>query len=437
MEVPIVMSTNAKNAPDTILPERAPALFVPLRYFLVGLAYLAVLLLTVVWQAGMLKNDYLHNPATLAVTHLFTLGFAGTIVNGALIQLVPVLLHSKLYSEHMANWQLAFHTAGVFGMVVGFLEFETAWIITGGSLVITGAVLFLTNLALTFRRAERFNWHGAHMAVAIVYYVSTLTWGLVMALNQRYGFMGEVEGAALNAHLAMGLLGWFSLMIVGAGLKLVPMFAPGKALPARLVALTGGGLALGALLIVAGGWLGKAALWPGVALAAAALLGYVGLIGYSYLHRRPGPLDFSIRFTLTAGFCMALPVLALLWAGREARAGLVFFFALAFVGGTILGMLLRIIPFMVWLHRFRNRTHKLEKIPFLHELFQPRLGWITLLTWFPGVTVMALGLGLQVAILLMAGAGICLVGLAAFGWALRQILHHIPPGRPPLFPGKQ
>jgi hypothetical protein len=431
----VLHMTTPKVGPDTIIPERAPSLWVPLRFFLGGLFALAVLLVVAYQKAPLLAADYLHNPATLAVTHLFTLGLGGMVVMGALYQMVPVLLYSTLFSERLANVHLAVHATGLVLMVTGFLKFATLWTATGGGLVLTGAILFVINLGMTFRRAERWNWHGAFMPVAVLFYLSTLIWGFVLALNQRYGFLGEVEGAPLTGHLTLGFLGWFSLMIVSAGLKLVPMFAPAKSLPPRLVAATGGGLAAGVLAILAGLWLGRPLLWAGAVLAAAALLSYAGLISYAYLHRRTGPLDFSVRFSLTAAYFMMPAVLGLPWAPREWQAGLTFLFALGFVGGTILGMLLRIIPFMVWLHRFRNRTHKLEKIPFLHELFQPRYGWIAMLTWFPAVVLFSLGVALVQGLLITVGAIVAMIGLAAYAWALRQVLHHVKPGTPALFPG--
>jgi hypothetical protein len=435
------MPTTPSIGPDTIIPERAPSLGVALRFFLVGLAFLLTLLLTAIWKAPMLTADYLHNPATLAVTHLFTLGFGGSVVTGALYQMIPVLLYSKLHSERLANIHLVLHAGGALLMVEGFLHFQTLWVIIGGSTVLTGALLFILNLALTFKAAERWNWHGIFMVAAVIYYLSTLTWGIVMALNQHYGFLGEVEGAPLGGHLTLGLLGWFSLMIVGVGMKLVPMFAPTKSIKPVIVGATGGALGVSVPLILAGLWAGPALLWPALLLALAGLLGYAGLAAYAYLHRRKGPLDFSVRFSLTAALLLPLPAAAFLAgnfiaSGRPLKAGAVFFFALAFIGGTILGMLLRIIPFMVWLHRFRNRTHKQEKVPFLHEMFQPRLGWIAYLTWFPGTFVMSLGVALRSAPAVIIGAVICLVGMGAYIWAQRQVLHHIPPGRPALFPGK-
>lgn len=431
------MSTPTKIGPDTISPERAPALGVPLRWFLTALAFLAMLLAFALWKAPLLAADYLHNPATLAVTHLFTLGFGGSVVTGALYQMVPVLLYSKLYNERLSDVHLAVHGAGALLMVVGFYYAQTWFVIVGGSLVVIGSLLFLLNLGLTFRRAERWNWHGAFMAAAVIYYLSTLTWGLVMALNQRYGFLGEVEGAPLSGHLTLGLLGWFSLMIVAVGLKLVPMFAPAKSLPAPFVAATAGSLAAAVPVMLAGLWLGPVVLWIGGVLAFGGLAGYAGLSAYSYLHRRSGPLDFSIRFSLTAAGCMLLAVLLFPWAGRDFRAGLVFFYAFGFIGGTILGMLLRILPFVVWLHRFRNRTHKQEKIPFLHELFNRRLGWVALLAWFPGAACMAAGVAMATPLLVTAGALLGAVALVGFVLAVRQVLHHVKPGTPALFPGQK
>ncbi|HWI64154.1 MAG TPA: hypothetical protein VNT75_20135 [Symbiobacteriaceae bacterium] len=415
---------------NTIIPERAPRLWVPLRFFLAGLLSLAFLLVVAIYKAPLLALDYLHNIATLAVTHLMTLGLGGLVVMGALYQMAPVLLYSQLYSERMADIHLAIHATGLTLMVTGFLQFETILIATGGGFILTGAVLFLINLGITFRRAERWNWHGAFMPVAVLAYISTLTWGFVLALNQRYNLFGEIEGRALNGHLTLGFLGWFSLMIVSAGLKLLPMFAPAKFLPPRVVIATAGSLATGVVAMLAGFWVGRPLVVGGMLLAAAGLLAYAGLTAYIYLHRRSGPLDFSVRFALTAAACLIPPVLGLPWASREWQAALVFLFALGFVGGTILGMLLRIIPFMIWLHRFRNRTHKLEKIPFLHELFQPRLGWAAYLTWFPAVLFISLGVAVVQGFLITIGAVVGLAGLVAYGLALRQMLRHVPPGTP-------
>lgn len=433
-----------------IMPERAPTLGVPLRYFIAAGLYLIVMLLLAIYKAPMLVADYLHNPATLALTHLFTMGFAGSVVSGALYQITPVLLFSTLHSERLANLHLGLHVTGVAAMVWGFYHVATIWTITGGTLILTGAVLFGLNLYATFRKVERWNPHGALMALALLFYLTTLGWGMVMAFNQRFGFLSVVEGAPLGAHLTLGMVGWFGLMVVGVGLKLVPMFAPAAPVHARVVLAVGGSLVGGVLLTVLGlvlpgglpllgervlpfGWV----LPLGLLLLAVGLLGYTGALVQTYRRRRSvsRPPDFSVRFALTAALLLPLPVLLLLGAGRGAQAGLVLLYALGFVGGTILGMLLRIVPFMVWLHRFRHRATKRERIPFLHEMFHYRLGWIAYLTWFPGVGLMAVGMAVGLGAVFAAGAVVALVGAVAVLLALGQVLGQVPLNAGPRYPG--
>ena len=60
---------------------------------------------------------YHYNQYVIAATHLFVLGWICTIVMGAMYQLVPVALETKLYSEKLAAWQFVFHLVGFTGMV--------------------------------------------------------------------------------------------------------------------------------------------------------------------------------------------------------------------------------------------------------------------------------------------------------------------------------
>ena len=61
--------------------------------------------------------SYHYNQYVIALTHLFVLGWICSIVMGAMYQLVPVALETKLYSEKLARWQFAFHFVGFIGMV--------------------------------------------------------------------------------------------------------------------------------------------------------------------------------------------------------------------------------------------------------------------------------------------------------------------------------
>jgi len=130
------------NGRVTILTERAPALATPLRLFLLGVTSLFALLGISIWKAPLLALDYVRNSATVSVTHLFTLGFGGLILSGALYQLTPVVLHSQSPRVTMVNLHLALQSIGLAGLVIGFLQSESLWLIGGGSLIVIGGAIF-------------------------------------------------------------------------------------------------------------------------------------------------------------------------------------------------------------------------------------------------------------------------------------------------------
>lgn len=436
------MATTPNN-PEVILPERAPRLWVPLRFMLAGLGFLAALLLFALFQAPDLAADYRMNPAVLTATHLFTLGFAGMITSGALYQMVPVLLHQNLWSERLADLHLAIQGVGAATLSYGFFNQQTGPIITGGTLVVVGALLLLLNLFRTARAAPRRNLHAGFMGAALLFYLITISWGLLLATNQRYGFLIGFEQVSLPTHLLLGLGGWFSLLIFGVALKLVPMFAPSRPLPTRVRMAVGGSAAVGITVTLIGLWTSAGLLSLGIVIMALATLAYTGALWYSFAVRRSGPLDFSVRFALLASLFLVGTVAAGVggWVSqglnRSQQAGLVWLFALAWIGGTIIGMLLRILPFMVWLHRFRHRLDRQERIPFLHELFHPALGWCAFHGWFVGAGLLALGVGTFSPGHIQLGAGIGALGAVAFGAAVFQTLRQIPPGTPPRYPGRK
>src|SRR5215217_704454 len=88
----------------------------PLAFMLAGLLALTTGVGWLVVRPSILST-YHYNQSVIALTHLFVLGWICSIVMGAMYQLVPVALETKLYSERLAKWQFAFHLVGFIGMV--------------------------------------------------------------------------------------------------------------------------------------------------------------------------------------------------------------------------------------------------------------------------------------------------------------------------------
>src|ERR1043165_7201314 len=93
----------------------APSITLPLRFILTGIVALLVSVGWLVARPDILAT-YLYNQYVIALTHLFVLGWICSVVMGAMYQLVPVALETKLYSERLAKWQFVFHAVSFVGM---------------------------------------------------------------------------------------------------------------------------------------------------------------------------------------------------------------------------------------------------------------------------------------------------------------------------------
>ena len=118
---------------------------------------LVALLVGVIWLVARpdLLATYHYNQYVIAATHLFVLGWICSIVMGAMYQLVPVALETKLYSERLAKWQFAFHLIGFVGMVWMFNVWNMKQVGHFGSVMAVGVGLFvLQHRANAAARAE-------------------------------------------------------------------------------------------------------------------------------------------------------------------------------------------------------------------------------------------------------------------------------------------
>ncbi|MGB7479845.1 MAG: permease, partial [Burkholderiaceae bacterium] len=75
--------------------ERTPGLMAPLRFFLTAPPFALAAALLLLWQ-GEAALQTRWAPATLALTHLLTLGFLASAMTGALMQILPVVAGVEL-----------------------------------------------------------------------------------------------------------------------------------------------------------------------------------------------------------------------------------------------------------------------------------------------------------------------------------------------------
>jgi hypothetical protein len=395
----------------------APSTLLPLVFIITGLLAMATGVGWLIVRPAILAM-YHYNQYVIAVTHLFVLGSICSIVMGAMYQLVPVALETKLYSERLACWQFAFHVVGFAGMVWMFWVWNMKEVGHFGSAFAVGMGMFVYNIARTLRRVPKWNVTATAVAAALVWISLTVTAGLVIAITKSVNamafdqpaesvsavmrgmqpiasFMSRFETInTMHAHAHLGGVGFCTMLIVGVSYKLIPMFTLSEVQSQRRavcsVALLNIGLAGSFVTILLGS--------PWKLAFALVTIGALAVYGWELTAilraRKRRALDWGIKYFLTA-VVLLLPLSALAivlsWAGLPMNAftgqlenAYGFLGLVGVVTFAIIGMLYKIIPFLVWFRRY-SREIGHAKVPSLAEMYSTRLQAAGYWTWLAGL----------------------------------------------------
>ena len=339
--------------------DQAPPLSIPASFFLLApVAMLAAGLMMAFHGAAITATRWL--PITMAATHIGTLGFLGSIMLGALYQMIPVVAGAPVPAPRLAHVVHAALALGVSSLAVGFTNGRVRMLALGAALLALALVLFLAAAAIALARAPTRDdtVTGMRLAVAGLFAVALL--GVLMALG-RSGYF-PVRGSWLGwvtAHAATGALVWVGGLIASVSWQVVPMFYLTAPLPpwSRHATLTAVALALfvGPLAAVYGAGPVPIAL----AAAPAAVMVWIvhPIVTARALHlRKRRRVDGSVRFWWAGLVCAPLAIpLSLASALADAQrwpVTLGFLVVWGWAGLVAHGMLSRIVPFLVWFHRF-------------------------------------------------------------------------------------
>ncbi|SPE56973.1 conserved membrane hypothetical protein [Verrucomicrobia bacterium] len=456
--LPISAAVNPAKRPAKTVVAAAPSISLPLRFVVTGLVALLTGVGWLVAQPSLLTT-YHYNQNIVALTHLLVLGWIGSVVMGAMYQLVPVALETKLYSERLAKWQFAFHLAGFVGMVWMFKTWNMKQVGHFGCVLAIGVGLFVYNLGRTLLRVRKWKVVATAMAASLGWFSLTVLAGLSIAAGKSTyesldgvavtgGFRPLLDGlralgalmahfdslSAMHAHAHLGVVGLFTMLIVGVSYKLVPMFTLSEVQSQRRAKLS--------LLLLNAGLLGafiSIALhspWKfGFALMVCTALGIYGWeIAAIVRARERATLDCGLRSFLTAsgmlgplcvlGLVLAWPRLPLnVFTGQlENLYG--FLGLLGFVTFAILGMLHKIIPFLVWYHSYSPQVGRAQ-VPTLAELYSERLQVAGYWSWLAGLVTTSAGILLQNEIVARFGAAALATTLGLFALNFGKMFSHV------------
>jgi len=363
--------------PTGLSTEQAPPLSIPASFFCtapVGIVAAGVWLL--VADAPPLVARFV--PATAVLTHLLTLGFIGAVMLGALYQMIPVVAGVPVPLARAAHAVHAGLVVGLGALVYGLSTGRGGSFAVAGGLLGATVVAFLLPVSVALVRAPTRSDTVRGMRLAVSGLALLVLFGIAQALTRWSPIAVGHPHAWLGAHAALGLVGWIGALVTAVSWQVLPMFYLTEELPTWSRRVT---LAAVALTLVAP----VTAVALGASLEVTALCGAPGALAVWVLHpvmaidalrrRKRRRADASIRFWLVGlGVAPLLPVAGILAFALPQPQWTVLFGWLALWGwaGTIVhGMLGRIVPFLVWFHRFSPLVGE-ARVPSLRELLPER-----------------------------------------------------------------
>lgn len=404
-----------------------PPLRVPLPFFLLA-PWLAALAMAALAWSGPEALAHRWQPALLGAVHLLAVGFLLPVMVGALFQLLPVLSGRRLPGTGWAAPLLqAALPAGALCLWLGFLSgspvlFRLAVMVLG-----LGVGGFALLLALSLLRAGNRGATLGGMRYAALGLAVTLALGL--ALGAAYGWPGSsLPRQWTDAHAAWGLLGWVAALVMAVAFQVLPMFHVTGDYPPWFTRLAPPALSLGLALWVTlratgtSGWLPLAALLP----VLAAGLGFAAVSVRRLWRRRRRGDDPGVAYWYLALAALVTGLgMAAAGAGLPALRGptldlLVGACLLLGFGATVVvGMLQKIVAFLLWLHlqqaSLDNRI-ALRRLPGLYDVI-PRAATRRQLR-LHALGLAALGTGLLWPPLLRPGFILLAAGFGWLGWTL-------------------
>ena len=313
-------------------------------------------------------GSHYFQPPVLAVTHTMALGWGTMMILGASHQLFPVMIEGKLFSNFLAYLSFILAGLGIPLLIYAFYTFDMNWPAQCGALLINGGILcFLINIAASLISSKKKNVHAFFVFTATLWLFTTTIVGLLLVFNFTYPIFEQGSLHYLSLHAHLGIAGWFLLLVIGVGTRLIPMFLISKYtnVPLLWIIFTLINTALVGFvfffLYTGRGYLFVIPLAE--VFAAVSLFAFYCFQSFKKRIRRQ--TDNQIRISLLSVLMMGIPlvlltVITILVAISTANTRLVMAYGFSIFFGwitaMIFGMTFKTLPFIIWNKVYHHRA---------------------------------------------------------------------------------
>lgn len=388
-------------------------------YIYASLGFLGGTLL-LLWSTDVVGAHYF-NPQALAITHTMALAWGTMIIFGASHQLLPVLVEGKLDSDLLAYLTFGFAGAGIPVLVFGFYVFDVGLPMQTGAVLINIAVVFyVINVFGSSFNSDRRNVHAWFVITAALWLFVTTFLGLLLVFNFSSKILVRNSVDYLSVHAHLGIVGWFVLMVMGVGSRLIPMFLISKYTSNKTLWLIFALLNM-ALISFSGLYLSDLPaplFYIPVALGAGAVVLFGRYCYKAYRVRIRKSVDRQVKTSLISVAQMLLPVIALIIALAilpNEKMAFIYGFCIFFgwLTAIILGMTFKTMPFIIWNRVYHHKAHG-GATPAPKELFNENIYKIMLYTYLAGFVIFIAGVIILNQLVLKSGAFILVISAVLY-----------------------
>lgn len=424
-----------RTAPTSISSANAPALDLPARFMALAMTALALVAVLLPWGLPLLFGG-VGASRQLAFVHLNTLGVVGALIVGASYQLVPVVLQTPLASVRLGRVSFWGYLAGLTLFLVGLLTTREALLAPGAALLFSTLLLYAALIAWTLRRSPHRDVVAWHIAASLIGLCGGVTLGLLLALNETTGFLGDMTLRLLAGHVTLMLGGWIALLLAGVSYRLAGMFTLSedrlwsRVAWAELLLSAGGAWGL-ALSLATGA--GRIVLFVAALLLVAGQALFAIQMVHLYRVRRRRGFDVHIPFVLVAALAgvaaaalLAGEIGAGVGAGSRLWTAVVWLALAGLAESAIQGFFYKIATFLVWLHRYAPLAGR-QRVPRLEALYSQQLAKAGWLCWTAGLTLSVVAILVERESIGRLAGLVIAAGLAAFLINVARIATHWKP----------
>ncbi len=405
-------------------------------YFYAAIAFLIATILLLLSASDITSHYFL--PHTLAITHIMALGWGTMMILGASHQLVPVLIEGKLYSNKLAYASFTLAAIGIPLLVYGFYIFDMGvHTQCGGILIILAIIAYLINLAVSMVKSKQENVHAFFIFTAAIWLLATTIVGLLLLYNFTQTLLPKSSLDYLPVHAHIGIVGWFLLLVMGVGSRLIPMFLISKYSNIRQLWWIYGLVNVGLLAFV---YIflytdSKSLLNIPLLAVAAAIVLFGNFCFKSYQQRIRKKVDEQMKVSLLSVLMMLLPVIflviiiILLILSQKENVNLIitygFIIFFGWITAIILGMTFKTLPFIVWNKVYHHLAGK-GKTPNPKDLFSNKVfKWMSV-AYILGLVLFTAGILFNSTIVLQIAAALLLLTSLLYNWNVIKLLMHKP-----------